>query len=148
MTKPYKKFWLFAWLLTLLLLAATTVLWPRQAGWLSLGVFSAGVGMALFFALRPAWRGYRAGQLDRRALARALLINATGLLLTLLIAIAAGGWAGRLAGQSAWEAGWPVWSVVAVSLLAGFAAGWTSGWLARSAWTWLLNRSRLDPART
>jgi hypothetical protein len=134
MLETVKKYWPIASTLLLLVLLASLIFWQEVARQVSTAVLVLGIGMAILFSTSPRWQKYQQGKFTRRELARSLVTDIAGLLLTMSAAILAGGWAGRSAGQFVQQISEHIWLAILAAILAGFAAGFVATWLARRLW--------------
>ncbi len=143
----YKKYWPWVSIFLLLIILAFIFIWPAASRPLSIVVMILGLGMVVALTIQRHLQAYHKGGIDKKELARKIVMDLLGLLLAMVAAILVGGRFGRLVSQSAWEAGWPEWTVIAAGILTGFAAGFAAGWLVRFLWGVFFKPKRVKTAQ-
>jgi hypothetical protein len=135
----------YGWIISVVLLAALLValfLLPgaaRGLSWAAIGVsLAAVVGMTV----QRRVKAFRQGGMTRGAFVRSLLVDLTGLLLTVGAGWLSARWAGGWAAQAAWERTSLPWVALLASLAAGLAAGMAGGVLVRGVWGLVMGRFR------
>lgn len=103
---------------------------PASAPRLTLVFIPAMVSITLVLGVQKQIQAGKEAQVSRAVLMRNIAWEAAAILLPLLAAMLAGGWAGHKAGLWAWGASGQVWQAALAGILAGFAAGFSAGRLA------------------
>src|SRR5690242_11801710 len=134
MLKTLEKNWPYLSILLLLVLLAAPFAWPQATSTLGIIAIILGVGAVIVFRVAGHVRAYREGKLERAGLARNILVDVPGLLLTMAAAALAGRAAGQFAAEAAGNAGWDGLAQLLSALLAGLAAGMAVGLGVKAVW--------------
>ena len=129
----FKKSWpIISIFFTLLILASLFSL-PSVTRYVSLTVMTLGLAAVVTFTVRRHVQAHRQGRITRPAMQRNLLVDLTGLLLTMAAVICVAGLAGTSAGQATAQA-WGVNAGIVSGLLVGIAAGLLVSLFVRWGW--------------
>ena len=119
-----QKFWPIISITLLVALIVSLFFNPKISAWISVILLLSNLGMVFFLLIQKHIPPYEQGQITRIKLARSILLDGLGLLLTICAAsylgFMAGGWASR----------YGIWAGLVVGMTVGFSAAW----LAREAW--------------
>jgi hypothetical protein len=148
MLKTLEKYWPIISTLLILVLLTCLLLWPGISRPLGLGVLLVSIGMGIIFVAQRHVCAYQKGQLDRPSLARNLVVEIIGIVLTFTAVLFVAGRAaqavGLLAG-SAVESHWPGLGALAgllSGMAMGLAVGMGIGLLVQSTWGRLVKHPR------
>jgi len=133
MIKILEKSWPIISIVFTLLILASLFFLPGATRALSLAVMFLGIIAILTFTVRRHVQAHRQGRITRPAMRRNLLVDLTGLLLTMAAVIYIAGLAGTAAGQAAGQA-WGADAGIVSGLLAGIAAGLLVSLFLRWGW--------------
>ncbi len=113
MLNRIEKCWPLISILFLVVILASLFFWPATTRLLSLIVMAVGLAAIITFTIRRHVRVYKQGNIKRQELARSIVVDVTGILLTMAAVILIAGKAGAYVGQAAGQA----WGVTAGILL-------------------------------
>ena len=115
MISSLTKSWPYIFMALLLALFLSFVYYPNTSIWLSSILLVFGLGAAVFFTVQKHIPPYKQGKVTRHKLARNILFDLLGLLLTIGAASYLGGMAGSLTSV------YGLWIGLAVGMTVGFA---------------------------
>jgi hypothetical protein len=133
MLAALEKHWSVISMVLLLTLLASFVFLPLASSPLSIALLALGLSTAIFFIVRRHLLAYRAGEIDRRKLARNLALELGGMVLTMGLAMLLS----RLTISYLGKHLSGTFGLV-VSLLAALAVGIVTGFLVQKTWGRLL----------
>ncbi len=141
MLKTLEKSWPIISILLIIAILASLFFWPSITQPLSLIVMGAGLAAIITFTIQRHVQAHREGKITRQMLARNLVVDVLGILVTMTAVIAStslstslvAGKAGAYVGQAAGRA-WGVTAGVLSSLVAGLVMGFGVSLLVRWGW--------------
>jgi len=151
MIKRLKKHWPLISIFFTLVILASLFFWPGTTRLLSLIVMGLGILAIVTFTVRRHVQAHGQGRITRPVMARNIVVDLLGVLITMILVILVAGRTGACAGQMAGKA-WGVPAGILSGLLAGLATGFGVGLFVRWMWGKLtkptLRRERSGQERT
>ena len=145
MLKNLEKSWPIISIVFILAILASLFFFPSITRLLSLIVMCVGLMAIITFTVQRQVQLHHQGKITRQALARNIVVDVTGILVTMAAVILVAGKAGAYVSQAATKA-WGVTAGILLSLAAGLAAGFGVSLLARWGWGKLTKPRRSTPA--
>ena len=145
MLKKLERIWPFFSILLLLVILASLFLLPKATRLLSLLAMGLGLAAIIAFSVGKQVRACRAGKITRPALIRNIIVDVSGILITMAVVILISSKVTALAAQAAGKA-WGVTAGILSALGAGLAVGFGVGSLVGWGWGKLTKPGRF--ART
>ncbi len=145
MIKKLEKSWPIITILFILGILASLFFWPSITLLLSLIVMGVGLAAIITFTVQRHIQAHDQGRMTRPLLARNIVVDLTGILLTMAAVILVTGKAGAYVGQVAGRA-WGVTAGILSSLAAGLVVGFGVSLLVRWGWGKLTKPRRAGSA--
>ncbi len=130
MLRTLEKSWPIISIVFILAILASLFFWPATTRLLSLIVMVVGLAAIITFTTRRHVQAQKQGKITRQMLARNIIVDVTGIFITMAAVILVAGKAGAYVGQAAGRA-WGVTAGIIASLAAGLVVGFGVSLLAR-----------------
>jgi O-antigen/teichoic acid export membrane protein len=152
MIKIIEKYWPLISILFIFAIIGSLFYWPGVSHSLATIVMVLGAGMVILFAVQGHVREYRQGRIDRRRLALHIVVDISGILITMAVVIVAaravGEYVGLAVGKAAESAkpGLGIPAAIVSGLAAALIVGLMVGYVVRLLWGKLTKVKQPTPA--